>query len=1660
MDSEEQVSPGDYVIELGDYITIDNTRYGAVKGTVYYRDENLIRVMPEGVSDRVYDFRLEDGDFADEYGVREVILHRKHLLDSFVRLQDLRVGQTLETFTADGEHGPTFRIIAVDEEADAIEVEDTEGGRMTITYDYTGIPLDIGFTVMRSRETVAELPVAEETAEGEDTVAAADVMTQIPEVAEALEEDEVPDDMGEEGAAEPAEDTEFDLEVVGVITIPVAIEIQDIPSSEQTYPDAVQKADALNDIIMRLTQAEQNDAKKLRSARLLVEIMYRLKQELVKYSPAGIPIGTAITSADTIAQLFNATHVPIGRPVLDVVKSVYVLEEEEEGAGVSTRKGRGSAAAEAEKKYADIPLGGIPSEGQLRYYSQGAEGNAQVEDSFTAATKSSSAGALAKAGEDKKDNFWLNLLSYMRKYGQPWQADENMKGVQPWYAVKDTEFFRGGIPDLEDPTIEGHAGEIGMSLERALGPIYHPDAKKKSRLTFPAEGGPILNYVMFPLKEAASFGSTRTGLLGVDIDNSLRNPRTTRQAIEAAGGIQEVATGTSFIALGATGNTIGNISLVDYLEALEIGGRGFADMTALLTQLGLMEIELSSDVGAMLGKKLDGTRRSIEEYVRALRRRLEEVAETLIAGPTVSDADAEEGQALTAAMADPILLEKLKGIRAASPIISKATIVQVATLLKEHPDLFVAIAGGQPAIVAKQTLAARRRLFLSTLAAATALRDLEAMKGAPPQPNKCEHVALLRDIRRIEDTPTQFIRMAEFIRKFQGKRDENWIECRECKQNLLCIHELIQMQQYLNPKDSSALQKELLLGFSGPIQGGQYQCRNCGQGIAALDYDRGMEFTDEGQPLTGGQLIDADAIRQDEIRQLLGGPLGAVEDEDISAPLDAPELDADKDEYDVIKEIVTRIGVFPDKAGYVRMIKTIKTYMAMLKTREDYVASMKPDIDRGVKVLDYDIYKKRKFVSCAAAVVLIEVQTRVPDYIIRYTLPGCMKPGFLGMPLGAETDKTGIDYLSCAVAAIMKNQPPWNMTGFFRERNPVKRQAGIAKYVEAAVRELASDARVQYYIAEKKKYLKAVYGSEAGDQLQDVVPASFLPRLAVVRREEAADAPIIPEVVAAAAEGQPAGHALADLWIQVGNSLAKKTAFLVRGSPFADTTCCVSSVTTPGVFWSAVGSLPPLSKRRVRSAIGGTRFMVPFGQREKREDLPVADPSMYHRVFLNVCFRGPRIGRPHEPGLTLRCPWCDFVFPSHPRVLDYDGEGKSALEEQGVEVTETAFLDVLDATHRVQEIQASLQTQVARSDAGELIARLATVQPPLSLTWKDDLIEMMQGISRLGKQEKLEEADVAMAAGRLSDTIARAQAGVYGRLDTMKDIFAMMNGLQGGEIREVVKTYFLVPFQRILSGLDADAHAYVPAELGLSEKHVDDIIRTVLIPNEKVNRKFCPIYKSPKASFAKAKLRHYVKQIAAALSAAEGLSEYTTLGGEVVFHYIMEYLLYVPLAAMINPNEIPPEEYDTSMAAAAGDGSMKLLITTVAATLERYKDERIVFSDRDLQEKLQIRNEKEAMAFVNKFDVLSDEMKAIEKAKKKYRIGDWAVGGSAAIYSYNPDRYDAEREERLMAGIMEEPVSGDTYDLSEFDIFAAAPRGGVVDEGDYLDMDAAYEDNF
>lgn len=1703
----------DQVIELGDTYTFWSKQYGELTGQIYYRSEDLIRVLPEGVANRLYDFPLIDNDFDPEFefGDPPYALNKKHILEGFVQQQDLQAGQYVETFTADGDRAGRYFIKAVDPEADtALFVDETGADLPVMEFGYIGIPLEAPFAVMSATAEEPPAPEAEAEVDVLEAQAQAEAESGVATPADAVAAIPVPETDGEGGAPEgtPApldEEGEIDLEFAGSILLPTKEQAVILPTEQRVYPDVVQKSDALQDFTTLLNVKEQQDVRELRRIRALTETLFALKQEVVEYNEDGSFKAARQTSIKTVGELVKEPTCHLSRPVLDTTKKLYFLESADDDTDskqylivdtnsreITVTEASDSKRNLVETAYLQARESGFTEEQVEEIVAQALERLAaeeteedgiadpltiinfrqelaQIKD-FLSPIPSLGAGSKV----DSTLQFWIVIQAFIQRFNKPWTAtanegaNESDEGI--WTAQgRDSEFFRAQIPDPTRATVRGLVSgggqaelltldRVNFSLNRALKQTLRPGKEGKRVELFSAEGAPVRAYLLFPFKYKASLGASRTGFLAADMANA-ENTETYNMSriLKEENGISEEAVSNKIIAIGPDGNTLGAINIADYIRGLTLRGYGPADMTKELAHIGYNDIEWNVEMGEELSRKVLAYINATKAYIEELRKVLATVK--VDSSPTSDSLFEKEELAWLfdeAIPGEPLLAAAFGEFKNQSPRLVGSDYASLSYLIVKHVDYLLAAAGQNELQIARERLRTTRANFLAALRIAVKIRD--AVRGKAPEPNTCEHVQRLRDIRRIEDDSERMQHLVRFLLRYQGLRENNWIQCSVCKRDLMCSHEVIELKQFVNPREREALRKELLLNFCGPVMGSTYQCRNCGQGMGEIEYDNNVQFDDDGRPMTGYAILeDKEALQMTEIDRALGFKAAEVPTE-LDFGNDARNLI-----YRTIREIADRVGVYPNKNDYEIMIGQVQAVVADLGDRETFVAQQQAiaaQMGKKVKLPDYDMVQNRTMVAAAAAYLLINIQTKIPDYMPSIAIGGCKNPGFRGYPMDEEENTQGQEYLACAVASIMRNAGPWNMTGFQREQVDIKRQKLVFKALNTIIRDAMDKPDVQQLLAAKRKYRQEVYG--AGGALGDQVSPFFLPPQQSVRPADAvaAETTIIPEVKAAMTVS-----ARSDVWIQAGNEIAAKIAAergeLIIGSPFTEATCCYDPISTPQSFWQQA-QLPQLPPRTLQPGALVSRLLVRFQPRPLAELLVDAPENLYFILFLKVCFAGAREGLPHEPGLTHMCPHCQFQFPSSRLLMDIE-DGKAALEAQGVEITRETFTALLDKVHEQYSVPQLAKAPL--KGAFENMRDIGTMNPAPVEGWAGIIEQTIQKFMTMPPDANA--LNIQETLSEVSQVGAEAIAALEGRL--RRDIVEILNQMvtqPAGQLAQVCLSYFIIPFSRLVTQLDTDVLTRLNPVLmeELSGIHISDIKTEVLQPNILVQSRMRGLV--GKAAFARAKLNYCVQQLSQVPKILENITATNIPGGERTLRYLVRAILFAPLASLVNPNEIPPgAELQEKVIL---DSSVQIIYDVLRLTFQKYREEWKTYSDEHVREVLQIRAEKEKADVIKKFDDLSEDMRRVELLKKQLRMGDWAVGGSKKITQYDKEQYEVEREARARAGISDfitggfgpegphevnRPI-GDDYGIYNF--------GGGDEGGGRLDSDMmrTQEDDF
>jgi hypothetical protein len=1560
----------DETIELGDLIEITSKRYGRVKGRVYYRDLEMIKIMPEGVSDRVYDFPIIEDELNTQIGIEDIALFEKRRLQTFVEQQNLRVGFYIETFKK-GEQGAIYRISKVLPEDDAIEIENE--GSIRIDFQGIGIPMDADFDVIRMREpTIEEQQVEGITSEAAIVREDAEVLLASAEEAEARAEVAQLDEEGFEAV---------EVELTGYADVAIIQEVEEVMAIFRRYPETLQKSDLLTDLLTFLDATSQQDPNKVRVIRSLVEQYSLIKRDLLKVDEQGQPKGIESASVLTIKDL-TKRHIPLLRPVVSAIKKAFLTKDEIEG--------------DQKLDFNESHLREVDIENEIE--------NITIGSDFT--------------GND----FYIDLKKYLEKYS-PLVYDKD----RPLFtAMKDQEVFRNsltedidtiGFIELKKDQLIPMIKQSEFAIDRMLTANYRPAMGEPNKILMPSEKTTKREDLLFPLESAAHTGSDRTGSLFKDIIRSQVVPVLMQDLLKKYN-VDDNDADAVDVAKRIYKIEDRAIGFEEYLRKQPIIGYGAGDFHDALVDYGLKTAEINKKQLAVFEDKMRSSVFQIISFLKEMREKMEKIE--LPAVQNIFDTEIDKSMAVD----EPILEKILVDFKKTGTVWSQVDVGRVAELLRKEKDLYLAVLGGVPEIVETERKRSVRRNYSVELQRTMAMKEKREGGGDPPQPNPCEHIKALRAIRSIKDEKEQILTLINFLKRYQGERKDGVVNCVKCNEFLLCQHEILQIEQAIYPRKSEVLAKQLHLEYAGGSYGRYYICKVCGQPFSEIGYDTHIEFDDEGRPMVGSAAMeDRDTLDLNEIENILMTKKGDVEEDNIFAN------ELHNFYASLVRKITNKIGVFVDKESLEWIVKSAEISIAQEYDQETYVRIQKESAKKGQE-LDYTVYMARITVATISALLLIDIQTKIPNYSVQFVMPGCL-PGFSGTPLESQEDVTGVNYICCAIASVMENEVPWNLTGFQRVSSYAKRQEAVAKYMLAYIKRFSLKTDIINKLAEKRDYLLKQYGIRDG-RASEEIPYFFAPTQIQIEASDLTEAPT---------DG-------VSIYILKSHKIARETALLMKGSPFAETNCCIHGLANPNEFWMQ-RDLPELAAREMRE-FKATRIVTRDAPRALSVTLAEPPESIFHRLFLNVCFRGDHEGFPHEVGYDNKCTWCDFIFPKHPSVMNPDNEGKQALDEQNIDISPQAFQNLLDKVHKNYSVQAyapgAIKTMMERFTA------FVELSPSPAETWREVMettAEQFTGLMESGQSTAMQ---VAIALGPLSELSVSLEAKLRARIgensiQTLTEIAAM----PADEFTEVLDSYFLAPFMRIATNTQVDVYTAIKVPK-ISYDHRKDIKDFM-----EEHMKYLTLYsnKFNDAEYAKDKLKFCVEQLAAFMKHKSDFKSLLLPGFQQTTRYMQRCVIYGTLATLCNPTEIPPGSNGQDMTSTLIDTSAHTTLEMIKYILARFRHEKLSYSSEAIKTEIAVRAEKERRAMIDYFDKMTDDEKQIALTQKHLGIGRFGAERSQAAWKYSASRYDIEKVERSEMG---------ATDFSQMAAGGAADFAGAMDMGvDYgvgADFDQQAADDY
>jgi hypothetical protein len=1550
----EESKENEDILQLGDTLIVLGGTLAGTRGKVYFVNDELIRIMPLGVSNTLIDIPIVDNDFDPSLDIGDGdIKYVKGTLTppSFVNLQNFRAGQLIEAFK-DGKLVNKYILNLVNEAEDSIILIDENEEQFKVDFNFQGIPFDLPFDVLRGREIPQE--VKEE------------------EIVEDIE------NLAEESGPNVLEDLEFFEEEVVV----EKAGIEEIPSAKRNYPDTVQRSDMIQEFIRLLPTQSQKNENKLKAIRRLVEVCLLLRNQIVQYGNDGEPVGIKSTTYDTVLDLAKSDDVTFSIPVADVKRVVYydqIGDLDESNLSTENIDGR----------FLDIQL-------ENRLLISEIAGNV---DSI-----------------NQIPNWYNNYNKFFQKNFRQWSEKSKINESE---FTRDKDFFRAPIPDMETALLEGvpkfppksdkfifsieFIDTVHYSLLRGLKErVGRLKAKDQNIVLESAEEAVIQSYLLFPKQNEREFGTTRSGKLAYDIGRSLNRIQLINSILED--GIQEIATTGSILAIGADGNTLGNIDVSDWLDYVPLTLYGLGDAIVELSSYGFNQKEFSFEQQKSLVKKIESSIAHLKSHIKYIREKEESEASesvALIKKNLVSDERFES--LMNNLSSEAILLKLITQVQRRTPVYKECDIAIFLHLYNKAQDLLLSKLGNSNLLAYYRTKFVNQE-FLERVQEGFRLKVKNDDKMYVPFENTCSHMKNLNVIQKVKDDGNRMKLLSKFLTKYQSYKKDNWIYCVECDKHCLCNHDFLLLQEYLHPREKDTLHKELLLTFSGGVFQGKYICKNCGQAISSLEFDTSLEYDDDGRPMMGRSvLVDEAEVEEEKLNEMMGAPTDTVE----AITFDLPQKTL---YYQAAKDIFDMIGIFPSGKAYIELVEGVHNEMTNQPERESYIKKNKMN----KAAISYDKYINLVIVGIIASYSIIEIQTQIPSYTPKFSVQGC-SADFRGYPMGSETDRRMLEYMACVISKIEKNNPPWKMTGLLDMKDLKKRQKAVENVIEKVIKSVMIKSDVMNKIIRKKTYVIEMYGKNKTSELEEVLIQGFRPFL-----QKADEDVVVPSAA------NPVEKIRGTIF--EANRLAKES-MKQEITPYSERTCCVNPIYQPLSFWKDKDIQKLGTKSEPRGPIN-THSKFSFNLRKESRIEKEITKDEYNAIFIQVCYQGDNIGRSHEFGYNNKCRYCKLdisllkSFDSNEIVSEkkqqeliqeYNGVIETLLKNQGVEVDPETFEKLLSIIHLVNSVVPKPIEFVKLNKANkEVYNNLFLLTPEPFDGWKENINRLFEKLVKL--EANAEKHQFVEAYGEISNKYTQFMSENEKMInENPNNILKNLLEQPISQVIESMRTSILVNLQRIVKGYnrkELEVGYSFAKEYELEGQIIIDINRFLILHTsylDNLNEKI--------KGFAKSKILYGIDKLSSLLNTFQSSIRGVSLpGGSFGVSYLLKSGIAGILYEMMNPNIGFP---DTYIVEEFKEDTGPFVKEVISELIVRYDLESFKLTEDEIRLALAKRNEKEKILFINKLDSMTPEEKRSELLNKRLGLGDWARGGSKGIYAFDPEQYDFERDQRIQMGIFD-----------------------------------------
>jgi hypothetical protein len=273
----------------------------------------------------------------------------------------------------------------------------------------------------------------------------------------------------------------------------------------------------------------------------------------------------------------------------------------------------------------------------------------------------------------------------------------------------------------------------------------------------------------------------------------------------------------------------------------------------------------------------------------------------------------------------------------------------------------------------------------------------------------------------------------------------------------------------------------------------------------------------------------------------------------------------------------------------------------------------------------------------------------------------------------------------------------------------------------------------------------------------------------------------------------------------------------------------------------------------------------------------------------------------------------------------------------------------------------------------------------------------------------------------MSDLYQASIASIRGSIGVQRtESIERLLGQSPQQISESLRSYFLVPFQRLLTGFKTDS-LVISTEYKLGEGVVDDlemILRSHLdyMPNLKKRVAGIAVVKLAQARDVLLKMLPILRM---------DLRKMYLPGGGDAINYLVGALVSGLFAEFINGSVGAIGE------AVGVDPNARATLQILDVCLGRFRDEGMNLTEEQIRDAMARRSETEKQSILARIKTMTPDQKRIYLQNQRLGLQEFAVGGSKAIRVHDDEQYERERMQALQMGLNRFAVG----------VGAAQPRG-------------------